>query len=423
MTHLIKIKGHFYYNRRVPESLAGLDPRKNIRVSLKTGCKAEAKRRAIKIDEQVCEYWAILSATNKHHDNTHFGKLIKTARQFGFVYQPMSVVANLPLEELVKRILAVDINYKPQIDAVLGAKEATKLTLSKALEKFWTITEAQVFNKTPDLLRKWKNPRRRAIENLIKIVGDKELTALTRSDAIEFQSHWLKRIANENLSINAANKDFIHAKSVIQSVAIHEGITINVKELLGGLLINERFVKRRSPFSTDEIKKVVAIAKASKLNEDALYCLLALVETGARPKELIGLEPQDIVLNEETPHIKIVDRLHRPLKTAHSAREIPLVGYALEAFRQRPNGFDRYIDKPDRLTALLNKFLKQNELLPSTEHSVYSFRHSFQDRLTLVNVPERIQCDLMGHKFHRVKYGLGATIGDKERWLTQICIK
>lgn len=422
MTHLLKLNGYYYYNRRPPEAVRELDPRSIIRVSLKTGCKAEAKRKALIFDDQIQSYWNDLLAKNRPHENARFRKLMRTARQHGFTYQPIATVASLPLEELIRRIMAVDISNKAQVEAVLGTGEAPSLKLSQVLDKFWQISEAKVFNKTPDQLRKWKNPRKRAVGNFIKQIGNKFLKDITRDDVLAFQSHWLKRITTEKLSVNAANKDFIHLKNVVKAVVDHERVAININELFKAILLDERYAGKRNPFTKEQATQIAVAALQSGLNNDAKYCLMALAETGARPKELVGLEPEDIVLDNPVPYIKIVDRVHRPLKNKHSAREIPLVGFALQAFQAMPNGFARYRDKPDNLTNMLNKFLRANKFLPSGGHSVYSLRHGFQDRLTGVNAPERIQCDLMGHKFHRVKYGEGGTLESKRDWLLKIAL-
>jgi hypothetical protein len=70
----------------------------------------------------------------------------------------------------------------------------------------------------------------------------------------------------------------------------------------------------------------------------------------------------------------------RALKTKHSKRIIPLVGVSLEAFGAFPNGFPRYADNPT-LSATINKYLRENGLLETAEHFLYSLRHSFEDRM------------------------------------------
>ena len=156
------------------------------------------------------------------------------------------------------------------------------------------------------------------------------------------------------------------------------------------------------------------------LNEQARNCLYASAETGAGLNELTGLLPEDILLDDEIPHIWIRPRKGRSLKTKFRERKIPLIGFALEAFKACPNGFTQYRDRPDALSGCLSKYLLENKLLPSDQHTVYSLRHSFQDRLLAVNAPDRVQADLMGHKFQRPAYGDGATLLQKLHWLQRI---
>lgn len=121
----------------------------------------------------------------------------------------------------------------------------------------------------------------------------------------------------------------------------------------------------------------------------------AIAETGAGPSEQVGLMPEDIVLDAEIPHIIIQPRSKKILKTKYRKRIIPLVGYAFEAFKACPQGFTAYRDAPDALSNALNKYLSENALLPTKRNTVYSLRHSFQDRLLAVNAPDRVQAHLM----------------------------
>lgn len=99
------------------------------------------------------------------------------------------------------------------------------------------------------------------------------------------------------------------------------------------------------------------------------------------------------------------------------------MGYALEAFKRFPNGFEKFHDEPDAISNSTNKFLREKGLFPSDQHSVYSLRHSFQDRLTSIDTPDRIQAELIGHKFDRPKYGDGPTLELKAEWMKKISLK
>ena len=108
------------------------------------------------------------------------------------------------------------------------------------------------------------------------------------------------------------------------------------------------------------------------------------------------------------------------MKTDQSRRDIPPVGVALMAMRERPDGFPRYRDKPDSLSVLVNKALETRGLRPEAGQSPYSLRHTFEDRLTAADAPDKIIASLMGHKWSRPRYGVGPSLEHKRDWLNRI---
>jgi integrase len=88
---------------------------------------------------------------------------------------------------------------------------------------------------------------------------------------------------------------------------------------------------------------------------------------------------------------------------------IPLAGVSLDAFRQCPNGFPRYSEHP-ALSATVNKYLRENGLMETPGHTLYSLRHSFEDRMLAAGVDDRIRRDLFGHRLTRERYGQGASL-------------
>ncbi|MEM9477911.1 MAG: tyrosine-type recombinase/integrase, partial [Pseudomonadota bacterium] len=146
-----------------------------------------------------------------------------------------------------------------------------------------------------------------------------------------------------------------------------------------------------------------------------------MADTGARLNEIAGLEAEDILLEASVPHILIRPNRTRALKTSHSERSVPLVGTALMAIRKHPDGFLRYAGKNAQASAAINKYLKDNNLLPDGA-TLYGLRHGFQDRLIEVEAPERIQADLMGHKIHRPRYGKGPKLEQMRSWLLKTAL-
>jgi integrase len=145
-----------------------------------------------------------------------------------------------------------------------------------------------------------------------------------------------------------------------------------------------------------------------------------MVNTGYRPSEGAMLTSAQIRLDTNIPYIKI-EAVGRTLKTDSSERVIPLVGISLEAFRQFPNGFPRYADNPG-LSDTINKFLRENKLLETPGHSLYSLRHSFEDRMLAAGVDERIRMDLLGHQIKRERYGAGADLEHLQRVVKSVAL-
>ncbi len=423
MTYLLKVGGYYYYNRRPPEIVREYDCRKLIRVALKTDSKQEARRKATIFNEQLEAYWQSLIESGNTYENSAFRKIVRIARQMGFAYKPMPEVVALPIQELIERILVLKDATPKQVEAVLGGRSEPELTVKHALEKFWDFAKDRTMEKSVHQYRKWQNPRKKAIENFVRLIGNKDVKHITKDDILAFRDWWIERIQSEDKNPSSANKDFIHLKNVLETVSDHLKLNLDIANLFKKIMLKTRFKQTRLPFTSEQIISILKSEKLSNLNEEGRWFLFACAETGARPVEIVGLLPEDIRLDADIPHIVIKDRKGRLLKTVHSQREIPIVGYALEAFKTMPNGFPKYRDKPDNISNTVNKFLRTNSLMPSKQHTVYSLRHSFQDRILSVNAPDRVQAELMGHKFHRPKYGNGASLEQKLEWLEKVCLK
>ncbi len=156
------------------------------------------------------------------------------------------------------------------------------------------------------------------------------------------------------------------------------------------------------------------------MNLDARCIVYIMIESGMRLGEVCNLRPEDIVLNDEVPHLEVAERTDRRQKTEYSIRRIPLVGVALWAAKQYPEGFPRYQDKADAASALINKIMKKEELRLTRLHTLYSFRHTFQDRIENAGVSDRMQADLMGHEFGRPIYGDGSEMKRRQALLEKI---
>ena len=141
-----------------------------------------------------------------------------------------------------------------------------------------------------------------------------------------------------------------------------------------------------------------------------------------RPSEVVNLTTATIALDAEVPYVQVRPD-ERRMKTKYARRDIPLVGAALMAARAHPNGFPRYRDKAAGLSAAVNKFLDKHGLRPTSEHTLYSLRHTFKDRLRAVEAPEELVDGLMGHKTNKPQYGAGHGLVQRHQWLHRIAFR
>ena len=225
----------------------------------------------------------------------------------------------------------------------------------------------------------------------------------------------------EGVQIATANKDIGQIATMLKEIETRHRIG-GLGTLFAGLRIAGEEDKSRAAFPVAHVRdRLLSEGALAGLNAEARGVVYLMVETGLRISEAVNLTAGTIHLNAPVPYIS-VEPDGRRMKTRQSEREIPLVGSALLAMRAHPAGFPRYRDKAATLSATVNKHLRERGLLPTEEHSLYSLRHTFEDRLTAVEAPEKLIAALMGHKYARPRYGAGPSLEQKRQWLDAIAL-
>lgn len=426
MMHIVSRGEHKYFNMRVPLKIRerGLMDKQHIQFSLGTKCPDTAGKLASLARDYIESYWADLLENGPDESEAKLQRAIERVKMHGMRYRPVNMLAEQPIERIVRRVekAAENPDNPEHVAAFLGGAPVTDLVLSEALEKFWHYATPKVQNKTAEQEQIWKNPRRRAFANLIGVIGDKAVADLKREDLLRFRDWWMERIKAEELSNNTANNDFKFLRAILKTVNTNyePRLDLRINDLFDELKLQGE-EGGRVPYSPEFVQStLMSRAKLAGMKEDYRLIIWAFSNTGAGPRELISRLPEDIVLDHAIPHIKIVRRKNDGLKTKSRSREIPLVGASLYAFQQRPEGFSQYMDRVNSVTSAIGKFLRTNGLYEQEGQTLYSLRHTFQDRLTALNVPDRVQCELMGHAFARERYGDGPTLEHKAEILRQM---
>jgi integrase len=436
--YLLTRQGIYYYWRRVPAVVAELDTRSRsplVRMSLKTDDLAEARTKRDTLEAADNDYWsALIEGNDEVRARQLYKAAVRRVEVLGFSYRTSSEIASGPIADLVRRVLAIlPERTPPEVEAaVLGREDRPNDGWDDAYELYRTVIKKHYLaKKSPGQLKRWENTRKSAISRFKSLVGDKPIEETTREDALTLHKHWLDRVVPDDrtgprYSPNTGNKAIGALRAMYSAYFDHkEGKGQDRKNPFSGLSFEETGGKKRKPFSDEWIQgKILAPGALAGLNDQARGITLAQVETGCRPGELCNIVPEDIHLDAEVPYLHVRARTDpddtRAIKTVQSDREIPLVGVALEVFKRHPNGFPRYKDKEDSYSAAANKYLKENGLRPGPQHSVYSFRHSFEDRMMEGGIDLELREVLMGHKLERPLYGEKGSLQFRRKVLSAI---
>lgn len=426
----LKRDGMWYLIRRVPAEFAHLDRRRLVRIS--TGIAVADDPRAVRAAEAVrhlyaelCAYWRGLADGQSAEVRIRYDAAQRRAQRLGFQYKTAAELAEGPLTEILDRLRSLTdrekVEEELEVTAVLGGEERPVFKVSDLPTQYESLARSGLAALSDDQRRKWRNRLNLATENFVNLIGDKPIADLTRSDALAFRAWWQDRLAAEDLDIDTANKNLGSLRKMFETV--NNAHDLGLKAVFTGLRIAGAVTKRRAAFAPEFVQDRILVPGAlGDLNEEAADILRVVADTGLRLSEVCNLLPARIHLGGKIPYVEIrADG--RKLKTPDSERDIPLVGVALAAMKRHPNGYPRYRDKSASLSALVNKVLDQKGLLPTAKHSLYSLRHTFEDRLTAIETPEKVVSSLMGHKWIRPKYGVGPSLALKHKWLSRIAYR
>lgn len=438
--------GHWHYNRRVPSRYAAFDDRGRIRFSLKTTSLDTARERRDALIEADDLYWASLAGINGEAagpDGEKVQRLVahrrydaagKRALARGFTYVPAADLAEAAsIHELIERVRIVDAQdqghkharEEHEAEAVLGGAVPPPVMISEAFEIYCTeIAADEQLGKSESQKRLWKKTKNRGVQYLIDLIGDKPILSVTRQDAQSYYNWWRERLSDKPgrkaLTANTANRDIGNVRKLFTDYCKFIGDEDRLNPFRN-LSFKDKLKADVPPFESEWVRsKILKPGVFAGINAQAAHIVFALIETGCRQGEIANIEEEDIFLDHAVPHIRIRPKRNREIKTRASIREIPLVGISLEAMKKFPKGFDHYRDKPDLLSQTLMKAFKVRRLLPTPQHKIRSFRHSFEKRMLEAEIDHDLRLTLMGHTNKRPAYGDGGSLEYRRDQLMKI---
>lgn len=438
--YLVNRNGHYQYRRMVPLKLQPLVGGQFSVRALKTDSLTLARKKRDKLAEADDEFWLALRLQmtgDKKVDERLVEVLrqtrvaaIKRAEALGFSFQTVEDLAThaTPLE-IVRRIEAIseglhedEVPSQRDRHALLGTvvDPRSAVTVSIAFEEWIDkISYNETAGKSEQQVKDWEKRQRIALKQFMDVVGDLQMDQITREVAHKWRDYWIARMkpksqGGDGVSPNTANKRMDAISVFCREYHSYHGLDYN--NPFAKLRFDEKKAigddRKRASYDDEFVRKhFLKPGMFDRNNEEGRCILMMLIETGARPSEIANLQPEDIVLDHPVPHIHIRPHTEedkkRVLKTPQSKRKIPLVGVALEAAKRCPNGFPRYRENGNTLSAILLKWFEKKGLRPTKDHVVYSLRHAFEDRMKRAKIDYELRLSLFGHKNARPDYGEG----------------
>ncbi|MEP3895045.1 MAG: tyrosine-type recombinase/integrase [Litorimonas sp.] len=343
-----------------------------------------------------------------------------------------NLVSQNTVTDLLHRLIALeplkDIPQKKEerdADALLGSVKTPSATITEAMDLYLSeIVADELASKSPEQVNNFSKIKRRAVANFVVLNGDIDMRDITREHAHAVRKFWHERIhpkdGSKPMSGSSGNKDLGSLRKLYRRYFEHIGEEER-ENPFRNMRFNDKILTKVMPFKDDWVRsRILAPDVFEGLNRQGALLCMALIETGCRPSELANITPANIRLDAEVPHIRIRPTKDRELKSGASVRDIPLVGVALEAMRQAPNGFPHYRDRSYLLSASLTKAFKARALFPTNQHRIYSFRHSFESRMLEAGLDFGLRCTLMGHRNPRPEYGDGGSLAYRQDELLKI---
>lgn len=405
----------WHYVRRVPTGLEAHYSGVLVRRSLKTSDLAEARLRRDAHEEADEAYWSELrlGGLSASTAERRYNVAVKRASALRYEYKSaIDLAAHGELSDILARIEELSGLSNPKkvdADALLGRVDEPDVKLMDAFKVLCDEIRADYLSAKDEEGRKvWEQTKLRSINTFIDLYGDRPINDIDRDLARKFFNHLKDRITGQSgkqITGNTAKRYMGDIRSLLEDYWKHVGE--DRQNPFAGFSFADKRKKRRLPLRVDQIDNLFLTPGAfQKTKRESRLLVYMMIETGARLSELATLRAEDFRLDHDVPHFLIYEREGRSLKTENSNRIMPLCGVALEAAKlvKEDDGFPHYRPRRKTLLSALNKFCRENGFF-ETGQSVYSLRHSFEDRLKDAHVDAEMRKYLMGHGIGREEYG------------------
>ncbi|WP_090075291.1 DUF6538 domain-containing protein [Cohaesibacter marisflavi] len=289
-------KGTFHFRMRVPKEYVGIAGKTEIHRTLKTDSARKATELVPAMRKGILDELKALKLLKDQPDCADsYRAAQEIVKKRGLNYLPSGSLLLAPLEETLIRFEKLAEGDNIQVArALLGGIEEPGLRLSELVATVEEYRRHDNRHKNDDQLRKWRNPRKKAVRNLMKSIGNNDIL-VSEIDAAAVQKHkmfWQKAVSTGKAKPDTANKDFIHMRSMLSDYYESIGMVQAPRTYQGIGIKKDRYEKANRKLEIPVnwmTEKWFAPGAFDGINQEAVDILLISIETGCRQSEISNL--------------------------------------------------------------------------------------------------------------------------------------
>ena len=309
--------GVWRYYRRVPEAVAKYESRLFVRRSLKTKSLETARVRRDAFAQADDDYWHSLLVAEASElsgmpvdtaiAKKRYDAACARAMLAGFAYRTMGdLTGSLDFDDIAARLFRLKETPRPEqpyreedAEALLGtAKEPSP----KVTEVFQLYVDEISFDaqkqKSPEQLNLWLKTKQRSLRYFLDVVGDLNIGDITRQHGLDYRRFWQERLAPDDdqkpMSPKTANRHIGDIRALYNDYHRHIGKE-DALNPFRGLSFKETSDHETPAFSDKWVReKILAPGAFEGAKRDVFLIIMVLIETGARPGEIMNLHAGDI---------------------------------------------------------------------------------------------------------------------------------
>ena len=408
MKYIYKHGNQYWYQRAIPAKLTKILGKKTIKISLKTNKISTA---LVRSKLQSAEHKKMFNNLLNKKFTINFLKKIEISKyNLNFKDDSEDLFSNMLLN---KKQITNLINKKSDqtIENFLFNNTTLNINLpSKLLEKYFKLKKISSKSSQYSSIVN-------SIKYLINICGEKPIDEFSSIDSKNFKNFFVSK------NRVSTGKRY-HSNLFNFFKTLYNYLNIDKKNPFENVEWPVNHQKKEiKTLNHEEILKLINITKEEK----SLFSLVigCILNTGASVNEIIGLNRNEINLNQFTPYIIIRSNNLRIINNIYKKRIIPLVGVSLDSMNKlislSSNEYPFYDFLNDnfsikQIESKINFRIKK----VTKNKSIQSLKYSFIERLKRINCPEEIISEIIGIKKRTIFYKNEVSVEMKYSWLNQI---